>query len=116
MEKVITFNIGGSKLQSIYKICSQMRIGVIVVSKEQAGLTVEELLKNPLYKGGKVAVGDGNSLVLMCELTQKHMDKLLASIRSSKFEVDYKAILTPTNRKWNSIKLLAHMAFEKGSM
>ena len=114
MEKVITFNIGGSKLQSIYKICSQMRIGVIVVSKEQEGLTVEELLKNPLYKGGEVAVGDGNSLVLMCELTQKHMDKLLSSIRSSKLEVDYKAILTPTNRKWNSVKLLAHMAFEKG--
>ncbi len=116
MEKVIIFNIGGSKLQSIYKICSQMRIGVIVASNEQAGFTVEELLKNPLYKGGEVSVGDGNSLVLMCELTQKHMDKLLSSIRSSNLEVDYKAILTPTNRKWNSVRLLAHMAFEKRSM
>ena len=113
MEKVITFNIGGSKLESIYKICSQMRIGVIATSSEQAGLTVEQLLTNPLYKGGVVEAGNGESLVLMCELTQKHMDKLLSSIRSSDIQVDYKAILTPTNKKWNSARLLAHMAFEK---
>ena len=43
------------------------------------------------------------------------MDRLLASLRNSHIQPDYKAVLTPSNKKWTVTKLLAHMAFEKNS-
>ena len=51
-------------------------------------------------------------MVLMCEFTEKHFDKLLDFIKHSDVHVDFKAVLTPTNMKWDSRKLIAHMEFE----
>lgn len=121
MEKVILFNMDNDNIRSIYNICSKMRIGVIAVDSEQNVSMVEDIMKLPLYKGGTVnwkglaSPTTEESLLLMCGLTDKHMDRLLASLRNSHIQPDYKAVLTPSNKKWTVTKLLAHMAFEKYS-
>lgn len=121
MEKVILFNMDNDNIRSIYNICSQMRIGVIAADINCKVNTVEDIMKLPLYKGSTVSKkglessAAEESLLLMCELTDKHMDRLLASLRSSHIQPDYKAVLTPSNKKWTVTKLLAHMAFEKNS-
>ena len=121
MEKVILFNMDSDNIKSIYNICSKMRIGVIAADSGQNVNIVEDIMKLPLYKGGavnqKVSARSyaEESLLIMCELTDKHMDRLLASLRNSHIQPDYKAVLTPSNKKWTVTKLLAHMAFEKNS-
>ena len=41
------------------------------------------------------------------------MDKLLASLRRDQVVIDYKAVLTPTNRKWNVMRMYLEMRAEK---
>ena len=44
--------------------------------------------------------------------SDEDFDKLLDYIKHSDVHVDFKAVLTPTNMKWDSRKLIAHMEFE----
>jgi hypothetical protein len=43
------------------------------------------------------------------------MDKLLASLRRDQVVIDYKAVLTPTNRKWNVMRMYLEMQAEKAA-
>lgn len=55
------------------------------------------------------------SLLLLCGFTETRMDKLLAALRNARVQVDYKAVLTPTNRRWNVMRLLLEMRAEKAA-
>ena len=43
------------------------------------------------------------------------MDKLLLALRRDQVTIDYKAVLTPTNRKWNVMRLYLEMQAEKAA-
>ena len=131
MEKVLAYNITDETLAAVYKICSQMRIGIIKVGQDEMTTMLQDVLGNKLYKpSGSIAnaaagasagsCGNGTdigepreSMLVMCNLTEKHMDKLLAALRLGGLEIDYKAVLTPTNSKWNGAWMLAQMRLEK---
>jgi hypothetical protein len=49
----------------------------------------------------------------MCGFSEKEMDKLLAALKKAQVPIDYKAILTPTNRRWNVLRLLLELGVEK---
>lgn len=53
------------------------------------------------------------SLMLFCDVGEKHFNRALALLRSRAVRVDYKAVLTPTNREWNVLRLYAELAREK---
>ena len=53
------------------------------------------------------------SIVIFCDVTQKHLDKLLFGIRNNNLNVDYKAVMTKTNKSWTLNKILYHMEIEK---
>lgn len=55
------------------------------------------------------------SLIVFCDFTEKKMDKLLASLRRDQVVIDYKAVLTPTNRKWNVMRMYLEMQAEKAA-
>ena len=111
-EKAVLINMNQKDVQEIYRCSSRMGIGVIVADKDKDQVLLEKLAECPLYKGGTVGEASGKSVVLMCEFTEKHFDKLLDFIKHSDVHVDFKAVLTPTNMKWDSRKLIAHMEFE----
>lgn len=54
-------------------------------------------------------------MLLFCDVTEKHLDKFLFELRNKQSSIDYKAVLTPTNRMWNVRRLSAHMAMERMS-
>ena len=54
-------------------------------------------------------------MLLFCDVTEKHLDKFLSELRNKQSRIDYKAVLTPTNRTWNVRRLYAHMAMERMS-
>ncbi|MGN1146771.1 MAG: DUF3783 domain-containing protein [Lachnospiraceae bacterium] len=55
------------------------------------------------------------SLILLCDFSDKRMDKLLFELRRSEVKVDYKAALTPTNKSWNVNQLMQEMRREKAA-
>ena len=53
------------------------------------------------------------SLMVFCDVSEKHFNRALALLRSRTVRVDYKAVLTPTNKEWNVLRLYAELAREK---
>lgn len=58
-------------------------------------------------------INKDKSIVIFCDVTQKHLDKLLFGIRNNNLNVDYKAVMTKTNKSWTLNKILYHMEIEK---
>ena len=92
-----------------------MKIRLQRVPEKDTDHTLEEILNSgsdEKVSGEEVSDGE-NSLVIFCDLTEKHLDHVLARLREKKAGLCYKAVLTPTNRKWNLQKLYINMEMEK---
>ena len=48
------------------------------------------------------------SMIVMCDFTEKQLDRLLMDLRSRNVKVDYKMVMTPTNASWDVL----HVYFE----
>ncbi|MBP3487865.1 MAG: DUF3783 domain-containing protein [Roseburia sp.] len=55
------------------------------------------------------------SLLVMCHLSDKRMDKLLFELRRADVALSYKAVLTPTNAGWTLPRLMLEMQREKAA-
>ena len=49
----------------------------------------------------------------MCDVTEKQMNRLLMELRRREIRIDYKAVLTDTNRNWNVGQMYLEMARER---
>lgn len=142
MEKVLAFQLNQNQLDSVYKVCSQMKIVVIAVQQNQMLMPLKQLLEEKAYKGraniqgsgtGHQSIGstwiepdlisktmDGSrqlqSMIVMCDLSEKHVDRLLAALRMGNVGIDYKAVMTPVNSQWNGMRMLDQMEAEKRSI
>ncbi|MDO5402742.1 MAG: DUF3783 domain-containing protein [Eubacteriales bacterium] len=119
MEKVLAFNLGESQIKSLYRICSQMKIMVIEVPESQMSKTLNYMVGLKPYKGEGTAAEEilksaaGRSMIVMCGLSDKHIDKILAALRITGLDIDYKAVLTNVNKEWNGVRMFAQMEAEK---
>lgn len=121
MEKIVLFNVEPETEKFIAEIAGNMRIKTI----NAAGMyteTLERIVNKEaaaLPPSGMPEDGQGQppeSLMLMCGLSEKHMDRLLARLRQSSKHVDYKSVLTPTNAKWTLKRLMLEMEREKKAL
>lgn len=111
MAKVLLFQCKNEA--AIRQVLTPMKIKVISVPKEMYHLTLEELEKGK--KGEECFQGKcpEESLMLLCDLTEKQLNRLLMELRKNGIQVDYKAVMTPTNRTWDVSHLYLEMAKEK---
>lgn len=121
MEKLLLFGMENS--EEIKRMASNMRVKVIEVSASQYHLTLEQILSERTSAGNTIPqepvrgeLNNLGSLIVFCALSEKHLDKWLFALRSKEIAVDYKAVLTDTNRKWNVKRLFANLAMEKYSI
>ena len=57
-----------------------------------------------------------DSLILVCNLKEKRMDKMLFELRHAEVKVMYKAILTPSNQNWTVPMLMQELRRERFAM
>lgn len=141
MEKILLFGTKPADTLLVKKLADNMRIAVQEVPVSLYDCTIEQLLavkdvgiiggtqsKAQDFTGGtqnevqNFAVGAVQAelksepgMLLFCDVTEKHLDKFLFELRNKQSSIDYKAVLTPTNRMWNVRRLSAHMAMERMS-
>lgn len=113
MEKVLLFQIDAADAEVIREIAGRLRVKVQSVPREHFKQTLEELVNASAPQDSYTAAGPDGSLILMCGFDEAHMDRFLKELREKRIRSDYKAILTPTNSKWNVLRLYAEMAREK---
>ena len=116
MEKLLLYNVKNP--QDIIKTASDMRIVCGFINESDVDKTLAELTSGvrgiSLSDAAEFHLPDNKeSLVIFCDVTDKHMDKLLFEIRQKNLDVTFKAVLTDTNKKWNIRQMLVEMRRER---
>ena len=103
-------------LEEIYQLSRKENLGVLFITHDLG--VVAEIADD--VRGISLSDAEGyqpqenkESLIVFCDVTDKHMDKLLFEMRQKSFDVSFKAVLTDTNRKWNIKQMLVEMRREK---
>ena len=116
MEKIVIYNV--KHVKDIIKCAAYMRIKSLVLSDDMLSDTLGDIFVSASdYIAGDELPEKSEAkpgIVIFCDVTDKHMDKLLFEMRTGNSEVDYKAVKTKTNSQWTITRILAQM--EKESM
>lgn len=118
MEKLLLFGLDDTEFHKIKQIASRMKLPCEQVPPARYGLTLGELASgfdsetSPKQPPTPSAVST-ESLLIMCSLSDKRMDKLLFELRRADVKLDYKAALTPTNSTWSLPRLMLELQKEK---
>ncbi len=134
MEKLLVFGISDIEYNKIKQVAGRMKLRCEQFAPSDYSHTLEQLLGSgssvssagapitpvaasnvPIAPAAGSAQSVAESLLVMCDLSDKRIDKLLFELRRSDVVLDYKAILTPTNRKWTVSQLLLEMHREKAA-
>lgn len=118
MEKLLLFQFTDSDAKKAKQIASNLKISCEIVDPARCSQPLEALVSgktNPLAAPFTGTMPE-ESLMLICGLSDKRLDKLLFELRRAKVHVDYKAALTPTNQKWDFPHLLLEMRAERAAI
>lgn len=142
MEKLVLIHVTDSEYRKIQNIASRMKITVdripdeIMTTNCKLGELVngaykkaadtadatDQTRKNAAeHSSDAVAAGvqtksRADSLILLCNLKEKRLDKMLFELRHGDVKVDYKAILTPSNQNWTVKVLMQELRRERFAM
>lgn len=112
-EKILLFEVSSAVSSKVQKIASQMRIKTKVADKAEYGKTIGMIAEtDDAVSSAGTAFSPDKSLMVMCGLTEKHMDRLLFALRRDNVDIGYKAILTKTNASWSVSRMYARMELE----
>ena len=125
MEKLICFQITNTR--EIERLASNMKIRVIKADASIYNETLDNIVNvkissvnstfsasiSPLVTENKLPA---DSILIFCDLSEKHLNRMLFELKSRKVQIDLKAILTPTNRKWTLRQLHDELERERASI
>ena len=116
MEKLICFQIENTR--EIERLASNMKIRVVHATTAMYDETLDSIVSGKL---NTVSASTDNklpsdSILVFCDLSEKHLNRMLFELKSRKVPIDLKAILTPTNRKWTLRQLHNELERERASI
>lgn len=113
MEKILIYQV--KEKEAVKQLLAPMKIRLEEIETADLKQSIGSLAEGK--KNVLVAPFTGNapqeSLMVFCGVSEKHFDKILFALRKKQIQIDYKAVLTPTNQKWNVLMLLVELAREK---
>lgn len=121
MEKLICYQIENTR--EIERLSSNMKLRIVYADASVYDETLDSIASGNLGDR-KTAVTSSvssqldttkDSMLIFCDLSEKHLNRMLFELRSRKVQIDFKAILTSTNRKWTLRQLHAELEREKAS-
>ncbi len=142
MEQVLLFQVQHEEAAEIVNLLAAMKVKCREIPVHAYRQTIGELAKgkqpSPVERGvpdtelhrGNGEAGDpqvregtaaadyqgeapNESLMLFCDVGEKHFNRILSQLRMRAVRIDYKAVLTPVNKEWNVLRLYAELAREK---
>ena len=124
MEKLICFQIENTR--EIERLASNMKIRVVKADASIYNETLDNIVNGKISSVNSTssdsispAVTDNklpsDSILIFCDLSEKHLNRVLFELKSRKVQIDLKAILTPTNRRWTLRQLHGELNRERAS-
>ncbi len=117
MEKILAFHLPEPEIKKLQRIAASQKIRLHLVEPGYA-LTPLGVLADgrPPKKAPCAGEPFPESLLVLCDFSEKRMDRLLAALRKNQVKIDYKAALTPINRSWNVLRLMPALRAERESL
>ena len=115
MEQIILFQVPEADAVRIKRFAGTLHIRTRMAEPEEYRQTLGCLAGITTHKSSERYEGTPpkESLLLFCNVSEKHLDELLARIRKENILLDYKAVLTPSNQNWNVLRMYGEMEKEK---
>lgn len=111
MEKILLIHGDEATERKVRNVAGRLKMNMERLERPAGENRLEDLAQ------GRVTTEDPEStepsLLLFCGLREKRLDKLLFELRREETSVDYKAILTSTNRTWTLRQLYLELEREK---
>ena len=125
MEKLICFQIENTR--EIERLASNMKIRVVHATADMYNEMLDNIVNGKISSVNNTssasispAVTDNklpsDSILIFCDLSEKHLNRMLFELKSRKVQIDLKAILTPTNRRWTLRQLHDELERERSSI
>ena len=112
VETVLMYNCSGPEWAKLRQIFLMLRVRIRTVEPDQYGLTLEDLLNRTEEKAG-VEEEFHEPMLVFCHMSHDTLDHLLTTMgRAGLPRIALKAMLTPTNRTWNSQQLWTELRQE----
>ncbi|NBI66772.1 DUF3783 domain-containing protein [Pseudoflavonifractor sp. 60] len=113
---VLLYNCSGEKFSKLKQIFAMLRLRMRVVGPDRYHISLEELAQG---KGepGEAAQPLPESMLVFCGMGQALLNQVLEVIRVANLPpIPLKAVLTETNRQWNTIQLHEELCKEREAM
>ena len=143
MEKLLLIHSTKEIQLQVKNVASRLKLALDIIPEEYCGCHLKELAagkyaQNPpdtVASDSTVAEGtipsgsaatEGTvpapaaqtppSCLVLCGLRDKRLDKVLFELRRADIPIDYKAVLTPSNREWTVPELMKELQRERQAM
>lgn len=128
MEKLICYQIENTR--EIERLASNMKLRIVYADASLYDETLDAIASGKVQSTATVATGaneiartdnlnlspdSGDSILIFCDLSEKHLNRMLFELKSRRVQIDLKAVLTPTNQKWTLRQLHAELEREKAN-
>lgn len=121
MEKLLLIHSTKEIQLQVKNVASRLKLALDIIPEEYCGCRLKELAagkytQNPSDAACGPAVPTPPSLLILCGLRDKRLDKVLFELRRADIPIDYKAILTPSNQEWTVPELMKELQRERQAM
>ncbi|MGN0350590.1 MAG: DUF3783 domain-containing protein [Roseburia sp.] len=113
MEKILLFQC--EQAEQMKQIAANVRVKTEVVEKEFFRETIAALATGKTKEPGEIFEGTPpeGSMMVFCNVTEKHLDRILAELKKKEISLTYKAVMTPTNKTWSVLRLYLELERER---
>ncbi len=116
MERILLYNVCAN--EEIIRIASNMRIKCGTIDANDQDRLIKDLasdikIKESICSSEMTQKAHMESMLIFCDVSEKHMDKLLFEIKHRSIDITFKAVLTPTNSRWTLREMLTQMRRER---
>ena len=115
-ETVLLYNCSGPQWAELRQVLVMQRLRMKAVEPSQYGLPLAQLLEGSDETAG-VEEEFSDPMLVFCSLTGPKLDQLLGAMKRAKLPpIPLKAVLTRTNRDWDSFRLHAELLREREAL
>ena len=112
-QAILLYNCSGPQWTKLHQMMMMLRFRIRVITPDRYHLSLEELA------AGKGEAGDAQeaipeSMMVFCGVSQPQLEAILNAIHLAKLPpIPLKAVLTESNRTWNSLQLREELLKER---
>lgn len=112
-QKIAAFGLREEQLARLTDILHFEKVQILPITLQSADTTIGEIVDQPQPQEGEPFA---ETLLLFADFDRKQLNAVLDRLNAAHFKVDYRAILTPTNRTWKPALLFDTLRAEKQAL